>query len=512
MLNPTFDNRVIQGSILPDDKKSYVIQNATKQAEGKDFSRNGWFVEVKDNKSQQIWQVLITWGGETRFSLYVIDPTKFVGKGGQGQVVLAQEITSEQWAAVKILKPGMPSFEEDVIREERNLKLCERLLGTAVDGASNVYILMPYYSGRSLLSYLYETDNSVAKNLPQHFTAKKQLDILLMLRLVVQVIEQIIWLHEKELAHRDIKTENFVLDIRGVLRHLVELKLIDMGTAIHLGKKESEQCKEIAGTFGYNDPYLLDNRVNYDYRFDLFSIGVVLAEICTAYNYQASLREKLQELQVKSEKRELYFEEIRNLMPDMFAMIESDCVSALPVVEQMRLTIIKEIKHVIFLSTLEEPSARPTLSRMKEILITLKSLSAKANIEAAFIKPADSFDGYQRERQSSTDTDSVSPRNSDQNTVDHSISRRSKSVSILNMNQLASHKGDMPALPKSPKSARQAVKDEHPGQRNKIENKNAANITLVKEEEVASLEVQIDKVSLSCVSSGRESRLKPKST
>ncbi|KAH8581563.1 Ser Thr kinase [Cryptosporidium sp. chipmunk genotype I] len=77
------------------------------------------------------------------------------------------------------------------------------------------------------------------------------------------------WLHANNVVHRDLKTENLILENRNCPE---SLKIIDFGLAASLG---SPAMKMRCGSPGYVAPEILEDKI-YSTKVDVFSIGVVL--------------------------------------------------------------------------------------------------------------------------------------------------------------------------------------------------------------------------------------------
>ncbi|HRE33182.1 MAG TPA: hypothetical protein PLD88_14490, partial [Candidatus Berkiella sp.] len=68
---------------------------------------------------------------KVEYDYYVIDDSQSLGKGSQGEVLVAQNLETQVFAAVKVQRNNSPSFTDDLAIERRNLAMRERLLATA---------------------------------------------------------------------------------------------------------------------------------------------------------------------------------------------------------------------------------------------------------------------------------------------------------------------------------------------------------------------------------------------
>ncbi|CAN6561268.1 unnamed protein product [Malus baccata var. baccata] len=91
------------------------------------------------------------------------------------------------------------------------------------------------------------------------------------IQLALDLSKGLSYLHSKKIVHRDVKTENMMLDTRRTL------KIADFGVARVEAKNSSDMTGEI-GTLGYMAPEVLDGKP-YNRKCDVYSFGICLWEI-----------------------------------------------------------------------------------------------------------------------------------------------------------------------------------------------------------------------------------------
>jgi len=122
------------------------------------------------------------------------------------------------------------------------------------------WIAFEHMARGSLSSFLHETDELRA--------AEPSLQHALLARIVMQVAEGLAYLHGCGLIHRDIKTNNVLLDAQ------LNAKVGDFGLSTPMGR--SEYTAE-SGTYRTMAPEIV-LRQPYDHRCDVYSYGLLLWE------------------------------------------------------------------------------------------------------------------------------------------------------------------------------------------------------------------------------------------
>ena len=198
---------------------------------------------------------------------------KEIGRGGQKQVYKVKNLGSHQ---IMVLKAIFPDTElERVKREIRAVKIINhdnipKILKTNIEeitlSSQIVWILEEFVDGESLRDAL--------KN-GKKFTLKEIVVFLDTMFSILEITES------KNIVHRDIKPENIIIDKQG------KFWLIDFGIARHLDLESLTKSNSPFGpcTIGYSASEQLRNRKKeIDIRADLFSVGVVCAEMISGSN------------------------------------------------------------------------------------------------------------------------------------------------------------------------------------------------------------------------------------
>ncbi|XP_041511757.1 putative sperm motility kinase W [Microtus oregoni] len=184
-----------------------------------------------------------------------------LGVGSFGEVKLACHIPTKTQVAVKVLSKKSNSVGE-MNSEVKILQTLEHRniihFFHVIDTQSRTYIITEYVAGKDLQIFLSEVGCLKEQEARPIFQ---------------QVVSAVHFLHQRRIAHRDIKLENILIDGDG------NVKLCDFGTAIQL--TEGQKLEELCGSLHYMAPEMLARKPYDGLAVDMWSLGVVLYAMVT---------------------------------------------------------------------------------------------------------------------------------------------------------------------------------------------------------------------------------------
>ncbi|MFP4502229.1 MAG: SUMF1/EgtB/PvdO family nonheme iron enzyme [Candidatus Hydrogenedentota bacterium] len=192
-----------------------------------------------------------------------------VGRGGMGEVWLAQDTELEEYVALKVLKPELLGNNRAVDSFKREVRLTRKLRHPNIVGVHDFHT----HGGLHFISMEYVDGASLADRLAQRgepFTLDE------VLPWAQQVAAALGYAHSKEVLHRDVKPGNMLVAQDGTL------KLADFGIA-RIAKDTQTRLTGHAtsGTLAYMSPQQLMNEKAHrnDPRNDVYAFAVTLYEL-----------------------------------------------------------------------------------------------------------------------------------------------------------------------------------------------------------------------------------------
>ena len=185
-----------------------------------------------------------------------------------GVVYRALDIKLERTVALKFLPEHLTSSSEDKERFLREARTASSLdhpnIGAIYgmeDAAHRSFIVMAFYAGETLSAKIRGGPLPLAE----------AVDI------GIQMAEGLAAAHAGTVVHRDIKPSNVILTQSGIA------KIVDFGLARLTSTTGSTQSAGTAGTIAYMSPEQAMGKF-VDQRTDIWSLGIVLAEMLTGKN------------------------------------------------------------------------------------------------------------------------------------------------------------------------------------------------------------------------------------
>ncbi len=206
-------------------------------------------------------------GAELNLKFADLQQLAVLGSGTFGRVTLVQDKGSKAVYALKaMLKSEIVAHKQqaNVINEKNVMKAANhtfilRLFQTFKD-SKKLYMLLEFIQGGELFSVLHTSSND---GVPDHQAKFYGATVLLALA----------YLHSKDIAYRDMKPENCLIDKDGYA------KLVDFGFAKVITSKSFTLC----GTPEYLAPELVLAR-GHNKAVDYWALGILLFEMEAGYS------------------------------------------------------------------------------------------------------------------------------------------------------------------------------------------------------------------------------------
>lgn len=291
-----------------------------------------------------------------------IGPYKIMSKAGEGAfgIVWMTESTKDnkKYAIKEISKKRMtPQLMENLVREvhisfnlrHHNIVKCFNTL----ESKNNYYIIFEFCSGGDLEKYM--------KKL-------KKIDLSEALFFMRQIRDAYRYLLSQNILHRDIKLENILLEDD---KNFV-LKLSDFGCS-----KVDPIGTTICGTPKYMALEVMESENNYDYKADLWSIGLCFWELIfgiESFPFSQKSREALKNDIKKLSGTNLKFPNLP-VLPDIFYEFFKSILNVSP---KLRMDANEFVNHLIFSY---EPPTESMVLAMKNLKVKQEANSVNSEEE-----------------------------------------------------------------------------------------------------------------------------------
>ena len=247
------------------------------QIEGllKAHQRAGDFIErpPQDQAARALCASETTPSINQQIGTYVV--LSLLGKGGMGEVYLAQDTRLGRKVALKFLPARFTRKTEQLLRFEREAR--------AASSLNHPNILTVHDIGQYGTAHFIATEYIEGETLREQMSARK-LDLKEALEIAIQVAGALLAARAEGIIHRDIKPENIMIRRDGYV------KVLDFGLAKLTERQATSsngqafsldtQSGTVMGTINYMSPEQALGR-EIDHRTDLFSLGAILYEMVT---------------------------------------------------------------------------------------------------------------------------------------------------------------------------------------------------------------------------------------
>ena len=190
---------------------------------------------------------------------------KKLGEGGMGVVYKAHDTKLDRFVALKFLPHRLSATEEEQARLIQEAKTASKINHPNVciiydlkEHDDQQFIVMEYVDGVTLREKFKDG----------------LLDLKEAVNYAIQIGEALQAAHEKEVVHRDVKSENVMITSKN------QVKVMDFGLAKLKGSLKLTKTSSTVGTLAYMSPEQI-NSEKADTHSDIFSFGVVLFETLT---------------------------------------------------------------------------------------------------------------------------------------------------------------------------------------------------------------------------------------
>ena len=193
-----------------------------------------------------------------------------LGEGAFGAVHLGINKQTEENVAIKILEKSRINKYKGKVRLEREIEILKKLkhpnivqFYCVIETQMKIFLIEEYIKGKELFQYI---------------ILKKKLSEEEACFYFQQIISGIEYLQKLKIAHRDIKSENILIE-----QYTNNIKIIDFGLSNSFDDKKNELLSTACGSPCYAAPEMLDGKMYNGSTVDIWSVGVVLFSMICGY-------------------------------------------------------------------------------------------------------------------------------------------------------------------------------------------------------------------------------------
>ncbi|MBA2710209.1 MAG: protein kinase [Tatlockia sp.] len=272
------------------------------------LSKSKYTLNKKDGKTEKIelndpnLQLVTMPNRDIKTNLVTKDKTAILinnkqieGKGAFTTVVKGYDLLNCKVIAVKLFYDLSDLMYKTLQKREiKNLSTIGWYFGICNTDKKAYALFMKYIEGVTYLDVIYSLNHEVNQDdiWSNYCTQKKELSFKTQFELIIDLMEQLIKLHQKyKLLHRDLKPTNIKVSFEN--EKVQKVRLVDYESAILIGT--GEQNKKLTGTDPYIHPalwYLKDlknlgfdlanaNLNFYDIYTDIYAFAIICGEILT---------------------------------------------------------------------------------------------------------------------------------------------------------------------------------------------------------------------------------------
>jgi len=257
----------IESAFTPDLRGAHLVNNTTEKGPCIFLvCTNGHFEFQADSKDLfNAWLEILLECGVIHLTFEQIYKIKNpIGEGSFAKVYIGSHLHTNDDVVVKAIdkkkvRDSNVYTEIEVLRKVSHPYIIR--LFAAYEKEDTICLVLEYLRGGELFDWL-ARNGSYTESQAKHA-----------LRRVLQGLQ---CLHQRGIVHRDLKTENLILEEKG---NPLSLKIIDFGLASMLN---SPSMRMRCGSPGYVAPEILEDH-QYGVKVDVFSAGVILYTILVGY-------------------------------------------------------------------------------------------------------------------------------------------------------------------------------------------------------------------------------------